>query len=65
MSEREQKNVDETIRGLKLKVSCGPHVTESKVWRAALKNIFFWIISNIFEKIDQTAQYFFGNLHLS
>jgi len=39
-----------SIRDLKLKVSRGPHETESKVWRAALKNEdFFELISNVFE----------------
>jgi len=41
--------LDKECRGLK--VSRGPHETESKVWRAALKNeeILFELISNVFE----------------
>jgi len=37
-------------RGLKLKVSRGPHETKSKVWRAAVKNeeVFFESKSNVF-----------------
>ncbi len=51
-------------RGLKLKVSRGPHETESKVWQAALNNedflgFFGFFGLGVFEKIDQLAQYFF------
>jgi len=43
-------------------VSREPNETKSKVWLAALKKneeIFFELISNVFEKIDQLALFFF------
>ncbi len=42
--------LDKECRGLKLKVSRGPHETESKVWQAALKNeeILFELLFSVF-----------------
>ena len=54
-------------RYIKLKVTHGPHETQSKVLRATLKKMkkkIFWILRSI-EKISQMAFYFFKNLDFS
>jgi len=58
---RDASNCDTLYQGSQTQSVLWAAWDKSKVWQAALKNeeIFFELISNVFEKIEKLAKYFF------